>query len=169
MPEKKPKMPPSTGANFASESEISRFIHRDHRMHGGRASSVAFERKINRLGQREEYLSVNALDIETIPVIVDYYRKTFEDGHGQVAITIHRIKECNLAGQVAGVSVKYDRTQGSWVFDDITKVLPAYRLRISADSRSHSGIEFVKALGSNSLAEKKFSRRMAMKKKTKAY
>lgn len=171
MPEKytKKKKLAESAASFLADSQISRFIHRDYRMLGGRVSSAAFERKLTRARLRETYLSVNSLEIDSMSTIVSYYRKTFEDGRGQVALTIHRIKECNMAGQVAGVSVKFDKNQGCWLFEESSTKLPAYRLRKEPNSDSHSGVEFVNAFGKNTLAEKKFTRKMVIKKKANVY
>lgn len=138
-------------------------------MRGGRASSAAFERKTTRTESREQYLSVNSLEVDSLPVVVSYYKEVLQDNLGQVALTIHKIKECNLAGQVASVSVKFDKNQGSWVFEKLGNKLPAYRLRRTPISDSHSGIEFVNVFGDNALAEKKFSRKMANKKQLNVY
>lgn len=116
-------------------------------MRGNRVSSAAYERKINRVGQRESYLSVNSLELESTSIVALHYKKTFQEGLGQVALTKHKIKECNLAGQVAGVSVKFDKKQSSWVFPGSGDTFPAYRLRRTPNSASHSGIEFVNAFG----------------------
>ncbi len=163
------KAPPENAANFLLDSQVSRFIHKDYRMRRGRVSSAAFERKVDRSGTREPYLSVNSLEIDSVPTVVTYYRKTFENDRGQVALVIHKIRECNLASQVAGVSVKFDKPQRCWVYEKSSIRHPAYLLRKVPNSTSHSGIEFVKAFGNDTLAEKKFTRKMVNKKKADIY
>ncbi|MFN0038586.1 MAG: hypothetical protein ACKVP2_03645 [Burkholderiales bacterium] len=152
---------------FFNDSELMRYIHPDYVMKGGRPSSAAYERNTNRLEEREKYLSVNALSVDSTRTVAKYYKDVFGVNDGPVAVTIHKVKECSDSGQIAGVSIRFDRLTKSWIFEIESGWIPAYKQRPKDESKSHCGIEFAQAFGNDTSMEKRFSRRMASRKKVK--
>ena len=154
---KKKIVPPS----FNASSQLVRWINPEYCRGRNRFSSAAFERRIG-----EKYLSVNTLEVEMLPTIVNYFKKLLQNGTGKVMVVRHPISEYNLAAQTAGVSLMFDKPSNCFIFDHEGSRGAAYRHRPTDHSDSHSGVEFVNCFGDNDLAEKKFCRRMIKKRST---
>ena len=126
-------------------------------MKGGRVSSAAFLRNPG-----DEYLAVNSVEIDSLPEIAAHYRRDLQENNQTVAIASLKILAYNRGALIAGISVA--KGNATWVFTFQGSVLPAYKLRITHLSKSHCGVEFVRAF-SCELAEKKFARKMASEPK----
>ena len=104
-----------------------------------RVSSAAFERGIKK-GKKEEYLSVNCQDLESLSQIVKAYASK---ANSQVFYIRHKIEKINAVAQAikAGI-ISYDRKEKHFVFSG----KPAYTHQPLEESYSHSGIMFVAGL-----------------------
>ncbi len=134
---------------------MARYVSPVYRRSGGRISSAAFLRNPG-----DTYLSVNSLEVESLPEIAKYYKATFQQSKGSVAVACRKIMVYNRAALVAGVLVTRDFQSKIWQFLYQGSNLPAYRHRPSHLSKSHCGVEFTISFGEE-LAEKKFARRLA--------
>ena len=146
-----------TEPRFTANSELARYVPPHHLMKGGRVSSAAFLRSPG-----ENYLSVNSVEIESLPQIAEYYRRDLQKDNEVVAISSLKILNYNQGALKAGISIL--KENGKWVFLDIQALTPAYRFRRTHLSASHCGVEFVRAF-SSALAERKFTRKMASEPK----
>lgn len=107
----------------------------------------------------DTHLSVNSVELEGLNSIATYYSEVFQNGGGMVAIASRKIYEYNSAAKEGGVHVAWDRTDESWLFNDGGRPQSAYKYRPTTKSKSHCGVETVRAM--NELAAKKFARRLA--------
>lgn len=143
---------------FAAKHELARWIHEDDLGKGGRISSAAFMPI-----EGEAYLSVNAVELESLSTIAAYYRNTFQRGTGKVAISCIKVVEYNRASNAGGVVVNRDAKLKRWVFEENGKKMEAFRHRPSHrpshKSASHCGVETVRLM--NEDASAKFARRLA--------
>jgi hypothetical protein len=142
---------------FRPNSELARYVPPHHIMKGGRVSSAAFLRDPG-----EDHLSVNSVEIESLPFIAEYYRKDLQKDDEAVAVSSLKILDYNKGASKGGIAViKSDQT---WVFACQQSLLPAYKYRKTPLSDSHCGVEFVRAFQSE-VAEKRFARKMALEPK----
>jgi hypothetical protein len=146
---------------FSLKHELARYVAEEHRMNGNRTAVAAFLDDPSE-NPEKDYLSVNALELEGLSAIADYYRERFQGSRGDVAVCTPKVFDYSEAGKKAGVDVVYDRAESKWFFGG-AKRHPAYKhqpLRKSTDliSESHCGVEFVRVL--NAFNRAKFARRL---------
>ena len=152
---------------FTGKVRLARYIRPKFRLHGNRAAVAAFLADPG--PPREKYLSVNNLDMERIKVIAEYYREELQKDDSDVAICLHKVIEYNSTAKFSGLIVTYNKGESRWEYASSDGLKPAYEHRsvpaISGrkGSLSHSGVMFIEAL--EDLAERKFARRMAKRKK----
>lgn len=154
---------------FNEKNELVRYIPVKQRMSTGYPNAAAFVEPGPPATQRNnKYLSVNNLVIEDMQVIAGYYRNVFHDDGKELAVTVHKISEYNSNGRKAGATIRFNRKSSSFEFAGSAGYEPAYRHRPvlgtanRGGSQSHCGVEFIRAFSEQ--AERKFSRRMAMKR-----
>lgn len=139
---------------FGGKTELARWVDEVNLGRGGRVSSAAFLP-----ADGESYLSVNALEVESLATIAEFYKRHFQDGFGKVAISCLKITEYNAASKKAGVDVNYNKTQGRWLFEYNGASEDAYRHRSNRLSSSHCGVETIRAMSGD--APNRFARRLA--------
>jgi hypothetical protein len=138
---------------FKANSELARYVPSHYLMKGGRVSSAAFLRNPG-----EDYLSVNSVEIESLPQIAEHYRRDLQKDDKKVALASVKILTYNQGALKAGISVF--KNNQLWVFSSQQSLSPAYLFRKTHLSASHCGIEFIRAFPSE-LAEKKFAWKVA--------
>jgi len=150
-------MPPSSRPipSFRASSELARYLDPDELKSGGRVSSVAF---LPNPG--DTHLSVNSVELDSLPSIAGYFRSTFKDGAGEVGIACRKINEYNSAGRAAGISIKHNRSTGKWDYNTEHGAKDAYKHRPTPKSYSHCGVEFINS-DIDELTLKKITRRLA--------
>ena len=158
-------------AKFTQNVRLTRWIDPLYRKRRNRASTAAF--RLDRGPPRETFLSVNSLEIERIKDITEYYRDTLQKDGNEVAVCIHKVAEYNSTGRFTGLPISYNRSSLLWEYPSSNVLKPAYRHRPVPKKRgrksssSHSGVEFIEAL--DDIAERKFARRMALRRKFHLY
>lgn len=158
-------------AKFTEKVRLTRWVRPIYRLRGNRASPVAF--RMDPGPPREEFLSVNSLDIEKIKDITKYYRDSLQKDDRKVAVCIHKIAEYNSTAKYTGLALTYNQSLFRWEYPSFDGSNPAYKHRPvpkipgRKESPSHSGVEFIKAL--DDLAKRKFARRMALRRKFHLY
>jgi len=140
--------------SFSAQSTLARFVH-PHFKKGERLSSAAF---LPNPG--EDHLSVNSLEVESLPTIAEHYRRDLQKDEQKVAIACRKVYAYNKGASVAGISVIRNQAIGKWMFLHEGAPTPAYKLRATPLSMSHSGVEFIRAFH-DEISKKRFSRRMA--------
>jgi hypothetical protein len=153
---------------FSERSELVRYVSRENRLSGNRPAVAAFLPDPPSDKPERDYLSVNCLEVEGIKTVAIYHRDKWQNGSGKVALTIHNAFVYSDAGKKCGVNLTYDRASGKWSFRNIGKEEPAYLhhpvlgSHIPLNSKSHSGVEFVRAF--DEYAADKFARRMVARR-----
>ena len=157
-------MAESTEPTFGERCELTRHIDEALRHSGNRVATVAFQRNPD-----EAFLSTNSLEVERLDDIVRYYQIEIQRDESPVAICVHKVAEYNDAGRKAGVRIYRNRATDMWEYDAGGSMKTAYKHRpvrthgARLPSPSHCGVEFLEIL--DDLAERKFARLMAKKKK----
>jgi len=141
--------------SFKKSSELARYVDPDELKSGGRVSSVAF---LPNPG--DSHLSVNSVEVDSLKNIADYFRSTFKNGSGDVAVACRKINEYNSAGKFAGLSIQNNRSTGKWVYNSEHGPIDAYKHRPTHKSYSHCGVEFINS-DVDKLTLKKITRRLA--------
>jgi hypothetical protein len=103
--------------NFANNKELVRYVFEQARV-GNRASPAAFLPDPPDTTGRRAYLSVNSLEVESLPVIADYHREIWQNNSGKVALAAHKVFHYREAGRQSGVTIEYDRDQKYYVFQE---------------------------------------------------
>jgi hypothetical protein len=152
----------SVKPKFAGKSTLIRYVDDVQQLGGRRPAPDVF-----RPNPGDDHLSVNLLGVESLPEIVSFYRETFQDNVGQVAVCQHKVQEYNEACHLTNVTLTFNRSEGGWEFSEGNKVAPAYRWRPftpkgSPHSLSHSGVEYVRVFDEKD--ELKFARRLCKKR-----
>lgn len=141
---------------FGDRKDLARYVDQDEIKTGGRVSSAAFMPT-----DIDEYLSVNSNELEGIDEIATYFRNTFQNGDGSVAIACRKVVEFNLAARSAGLVIRESNNNASkWEFLDHTTYVNAYKHRPTKLSYSHCGVEFINS-SSDELTIKKIARRLS--------
>ena len=155
---KQPKQPKPIRSipTFGEKTALLRYVDRDELKKGGRVPSTAFMRNPG-----DTYLSVNSSEIESLKVIANYYRETFQGGAGTVAIASRKVWEFNSAARAAGVLVGFNKSNKLWEFNSTLGTQTAYKhipQTRQPKSWSHCGVMY--SINFDNLAEKKFARRL---------
>jgi hypothetical protein len=129
---------------------------------GGRVSSSAFLPQDDpQTGKPETYFSVNAVELEPLHIIADYYRAKFLEGTGPVYLASLKVLDYVKASNHGGVTVT--KEGGRWVFTESGSSSEAFKHRPSthreAPSESHCGVETIRLMDEDARA--KFARRLA--------
>jgi hypothetical protein len=146
---------------FSLNHELARYVEEHDRLNGNRTAVAAFLDPPTE-NPDKDYLSVNAMELEPLSVIADYYREQFQASRGDVAICALKVFQYTEAGKKAGVDLYFDRSESRWFFGG-AKRHPAYkhhprRKSCELKSESHCGVEFVRVL--NAFNRSKFARRL---------
>ena len=153
---------------FSERSELVRYVSGVNRLKNNRPAVAAFLPDQPAEDPKKEYLSVNSLELERIDVVAAYHRALWQQGSGKVALSVHKVFEYSDAARKCGVDLNYDRESTTWKFRNGSKQEVAYKhhpvlgSHIPLNSKSHSGVEFIRAL--DEYAADKFARRMAGKR-----
>jgi len=118
----------------------------------------------------DDHLSVNSLEVEAKASVAEYYAAAFQRDARPVGICTHSVREYNEVAKKAQCPIRSVGTPTTWEFDDTNgKSAAAYRHRPVSwnanypfESRSHCGVEFVRAL--SDLKLRFLARRLAKKK-----
>jgi hypothetical protein len=140
--------------SFAGKTELARWVDEVSIGRGGRVSSTAFLP-----ADGEPYLSVNAVELESLATIGNFYKRHFQQGKGPVAVSSLKVTHYNAASKDAGVKVDYDKNLGRWTFVNGAAPKDAYRHRANSISMSHCGVESISVM--NNDASNRFARRLA--------
>jgi hypothetical protein len=100
------------------------------------------------------------MEVESLPTIAEHYRRDLQKDGQKVAVAWRKVYAYNKGASVAGISVIRDKAIGKWIFLYEGVLTLAYKLRATPLSRSHSGVEFIRAFH-DEISKKRFSRRMA--------
>ena len=137
---------------FGDQARLTRYVRSIQRLTKRRAAPDAFMKNPG-----ETHLSVNLLGIESLADIAAHYRRQFQDDAGRVAVIVQNVREYNRACDEAGLKLR--RGSDGFEWDDGGSTVPAYRLRPTDKSSSHSGVEYVR--GFDDFADFKFANRLA--------
>ncbi len=140
---------PHLEPSFSAKMMLARYVHPQFKK-GERLSSAAF---LPNPG--ENHLSVNSLEVESLPTIAEHYRRDLQKDDQKVAIACRKVYAYNKGASVAGVSVIRDKAIGKWMFLYEGVPTPAYKLRATPISSSHSGVEFIRAFH-DEISQKRF-------------
>jgi len=157
-----------TKPNFSERSALVRYVSEENRLKGRRPAVATFLPDPPSNTPEKDYLSVNSLEVESIAIIATYHRQKWQSGNGKVALTLHKVFEYSNAGKKCGVSLIYNRAIRQWKFRNGTKEEDAYKhhpvlgSHLPLNSKSHSGVEFVRAM--DEYSADKFARRMTGKR-----
>jgi hypothetical protein len=159
---RRPSRPPAPVAvsvkrKFAGKSTLTRYVDDVQRLGNRRPAPDVF-----RANPGDDHLSVHFVGVQSLADIVTYYRATFQNNVGQVAVCQHKVQEYNQACHITSVRLVFNRSEGEWEFSEADKMCPAYLLRAVRHSPSHSGVEYVRAFAEKD--ELKFARRMSNKR-----
>ena len=141
--------------SFSATSMLARYVHPQYCKKGERLSPAVFL-----ANPGEDHLSVNSMEVESLPTIADHYRRDLQKDDQKVAIACRKVYAYNKGTSVAGISVIWNKAAGKWMFRHEGVLTPAYKLRATPLSRSHSGVEFIRAFHGE-ISKKRFSRKMA--------
>lgn len=145
---------------FPTKEQLTRYVDKDDVKRGGRVSSAAF---VPNPGSH--YLSVNNVELESLPTIACYYRNRFQSGLGTVAIACRKVYKYNNAATHVGIPISYNRAAAKWEYSTHEGAKDAYRHREVTSrpkSYSHCGVEYINTTR-NELTLDKFARRLAGK------
>lgn len=140
---------------FIDTTQLVRWIDPDWiRAKHPRISSVAFERSPDKKNKtkKEEYLSVQSLDLESLTDILSYYADTKSKDTKDILYAVQNIKKINK---------KTNSIQNNFIIRDKEKKcfcyasIPAYAHKPTDMSPSHSGMMFLQGL--TELDEKKLA------------
>ncbi len=159
--------------SFKANSELARYINPDERRGNKHAVHTAFlMNELDIFESRPPHLSVNSKELEAIEDISEYYRTKFQNGHGEVAVCLHRVKKYVEEGRKFGLGIKWRGDNDlAWVFDEDTGEAPAFKHRPVRENKkdgipaspSHCGVEFLRAL--TEVQKRNFARRMVQRPK----
>lgn len=153
---------------FSARSSLVRYVSEENRLKDRRPAVAAFLPDPPSASPERDYLSVNSLEIESVKAVATYYRAKWQNNQGKVALTQHNVFEYTDAARKSGLIMNYDSASGDWLFREGGKLSPAYKhhpvvgSHLALNSKSHSGVEFVRSL--TEYAADKFARRMATKR-----
>lgn len=143
-----------TKPSFGTRSTLLRYIEPEHRLSGNYIDSAAFFADPG--PPREEYLSVNSLEVEKVKDIASRFKAKRPAG-GDVAVGMFTVGACNMAARDALVDVR-THDELIWSFPENGNLSAAYLAHCNSSNPSHCGIEFVRIL--DDLAEHRFASRM---------
>lgn len=129
--------------SFRRQTEIARYIRPEDRGAKRHAAATAFHLSDIDLTDNAPHLSVNAVDIEGIDIIADQFRR--RQGSGEVAVCTHKVQRYLEGAKKQGFSVTSNPAL-TWAFAGPAGVESAFRHRPTQISKSHSGVEFIRAL-----------------------
>jgi hypothetical protein len=141
--------------SFSERQEFTRYIGVENRLRDNRPAVAAF------IDGPNEYLSVNALELERIRHIAKFYRLKLQNGTGPVAVVVRRIHQFIEAGKLSGVAVNFDRAKREWYYSHGGGARVAFKHRPNTNepkSLSHCGVEFTTIM--NEYAKTRFARRI---------
>jgi hypothetical protein len=154
--------------SFSERSTLVRYVSEENRLKGKRPAVATFLPDPPSDTPEKDYLSVNSLEVESITTIAIYHRQKWQSDNGKVALTVHKVFEYSNAGKKCGVNLNYNRAAAQWKFrhgakeEDAYKHHPVIGSHLPLNSKSHSGVEFVRAM--NEYSADKFARRMVGKR-----
>jgi hypothetical protein len=115
----------------------------------------------------EDHLSVNSREVETTEMIAQYYAAAFQAGSRPVGICTRSVRKYNELAKKSRCIVTFNLGNRLWEFTERNgNIAQAYKYRpVSAtesrvSSKSHCGVEFIRAFGELEL--RNFARRLAL-------
>jgi len=108
----------------------------------------------------ESYLSVNSIEIESLPDIAAYYGSQFKDGLGLIAIVCRKVSDYNSAARNAGIRISFCNVECKWKYYSSEGLKDAYKHRPISKSRSHCGVEYL-GRDTDDLTIRKIARRLS--------
>lgn len=142
---------------FRAKTELTRHVDAAQRLPGNRPAPDVF---IANPG--DSHLSVNSVDLENLPTIVERYRMR-QGGHGEVSVCVHKVLEYNSAAKNTAAHVTYGISKSIWEFADRDGIArPAYLHRPADVGDSHCGVEYVRVL--QELEAHRVARRLAKRR-----
>lgn len=121
---------------FDERSQLTRYVHESEKLRSGRIGTGVFAPNPG-----DKYLSVNSLEIDSIPQIADYYRSTFKC-KSKVNMVNKRVHEFLEAAEKASLPI-FVSEDGLCEFDGPRGRSPAFKHRPTKLSQSHCGVEFI--------------------------
>jgi hypothetical protein len=154
-----------TVPTFSAKAELVRYVPEINRLKGKRPAVATFLDPPS-ANPGNDHLSVNSLEVETMGEITAYFRWLWQGGTGRVGVCVHKVYEYTDAGKKCEIAILYNRHSSNWSFgaklEDAFKHRPVSRPDYPPGLRSHSGVEFVRALKEHKAAQ--FARRLAGKR-----
>lgn len=152
---------------FTKDKRFYRYIVGIYRKPRKGISPGAFKLSEEDETNKDPHLSVNLLDKdstnEDTKHIISYYKKSIQKNDDTIAYVDHKVDHYIDCSNKSESKLSFNMSSRYYEFNENGTNKPAFKHRPTNISRSHSGVEFLRAM--NQVKQNRFSQEMVKKRK----